>query len=515
MLVTGLCRIYARRGLKVFPFKSQNMALNSFVTPWGEEIGRAQALQACAAQRDAEVGMNPILIKPEGDSKSQIVLMGKPWKRSSAGNYYREKEALWETVAEVLEKARRENDLIIAEGAGSPAEINLKQHEIVNMKVALHLKAPVLLTADIDRGGVFAFLYGTLALLEKEEQELIKGFIINKFRGDVTLLQPGLEMLSDLTGGRPTVGVVPFYRDITLAREDSVFLQDHRIFGEGDTEIVVISLPHISNYDDFDALLLEKGVRLRFVSSPSEMGDPSAIIIPGSKTTRADLAWMEESGLADAIRKRAARKTPVAGICGGYQILGKKLEDPEGVEGDPGTSQGLGLLDISTRFLPGKETRPARARVAEGPGFLAASGGIEVEGYEIHSGLSRGAGTSRPLLFTEIRGEEGAPLSGPLPNATPLPGSKDSTDGKGKMSSKGSTDGAVSPDGHIWGTYLHGIFDLPGFRRAWLRSLGWNPPGGEEQGITLGQKRERELEKLADRLEEDLDMHLIDRMIGL
>jgi adenosylcobyric acid synthase len=478
LIVAGLCRIYARRGLKVFPFKSQNMALNSFVTPEGLEIGRAQALQAVAAMRPAEVAMNPVLLKPEANSRCQVVLMGKPWKSLRSGEYYTEKGELWEQVCRVMEKVQKENDLLIVEGAGSPAEINLKEHEIVNMKVARHLGSPVLLAADIDRGGVFAFLYGTLALLEEEERALVKGYIINKFRGDVKLLEPGLKMIADLTDGRPTVGVVPFLKDIALAQEDSVFLQDNRSFGEGSTDIAVILLPHISNYDDFDALLMEKGVRVRFVETLHELGAPSAIILPGTKTTIADLIWMQQSGLAEAVKTKAASGTPVAGICGGYQMLGNTLVDKDGVEGAAGERHGLGLLDITTHFVKEKETIQSEAEVVFGGGFLGSVKGCKVQGYEIHMGRSEGKAAEVPLLITD----------------------------------RGSRDGAASGDGRIWGTYFHGIFDSVDFRRGWLESLGWKAEG---KGLTLAEKREQELDSLADTLESHLDMQLLDRIIGL
>ena len=259
LLVAGYCRLYARRGLKVAPFKAQNMALNSFVTPDGLELGRAQALQAYACGREPDIRMNPVLLKPEAHHRSQIVLMGKPLKTAAGSMYYKERNRLWDHVTAALDSLKEENDLIIIEGAGSPAEINLKKTEIVNMRVARYLNSPVLLAVDIDQGGSFAFLYGTLNLLEPEEQELVKGFLFNKFRGDEGLLRPGLEMLEDLTGGRPTLGVIPMVENLRLAQEDSVFIEKNRVFGSGDTDIAVIHYPRMSNYDDLDALTLEEG----------------------------------------------------------------------------------------------------------------------------------------------------------------------------------------------------------------------------------------------------------------
>ncbi len=454
------------------------MALNSFVTPDGLEIGRAQALQAMAAKREIQVEMNPVLLKPEGNKRSQVVVMGKPWKTLQGADYYIAKEELWEIITSVLDAARKENDLIIIEGAGSPAEINLKQNEIVNMSVARYLKAPVLLTADIDRGGVFAFLYGTLALLEEEERELVKGFIINKFRGDIKLLEPGLRMIADLTDKRPTVGVIPYLKNIHLAQEDSVFLDENRSFGSGSTDIAVILLPHISNYDDFDGLIMEEGVRLRFVEDLRELGDPAVIILPGTKTTIADLLWLKDSGLGDAIKKKASSGVSVVGICGGYQMLGKSLVDETGVEGTEGMYQGLDLLPCTTMFRQEKDTLRSTAEVKADCGFCAVLSGVQIEGYEIHMGYTRYISEKSALFRTD----------------------------------RGTLDGAVSADGKNWGTYFHGIFDTVEFRRAWLESLGWVAQG---TGLTLKEKREGELEYLADIMEEHMDMKLLDRIIGI
>jgi adenosylcobyric acid synthase len=478
LIVTALCRIYARRGFKVAPFKSQNMALNSFVTPEGLEIGRAQALQAVAACREASVLFNPVLLKPESDGSSQVVLMGRPWKSMAGFDYYQKKSELWSHVTSCLDTLRQEYDLIIIEGAGSPAEINLKAGDIVNMRIAQYLDAPVLLTADIDRGGVFAFLYGTLELLEAEERKLIKGFIINKFRGNEDLLTPGLSMLADLTDGRPTVGVLPYITDLLLAQEDSVFLEDHRDFGTGSTDIAVIQLPHISNYDDIDALTLEEGVRIRFVRSTHELGVPDAIIIPGSKTTIADLLWLKSTGLAREIIRAASRGTAVAGICGGYQMLGRRILDPEGTEGTPAGVTGLGLLECETTIGNRKETVRTEAILHTGLPLLHAPEQITLSGYQIHMGVTTLLEGCLPLLHI-------------------------GTDG---------LDGAVSRDKPVWGSYLHGIFDTPDFRRLFLRSLGWD---ASSPACSLSQKREEEIDRLADAVEEHLSMDLLDRIIGI
>ena len=475
-LVAALCRIFYRQGVNVVPFKAQNMALNSFVTPEGHEIGRAQVVQAQAAGIEPHVDMNPVLLKPEADSQSQVVLMGKPWKSLPAGQYYKARHELWDSVTGALERLHSRHDLIIIEGAGSPAEINLKKHEIVNMRVARHLNAPVLLAGDIDRGGIFAQLYGTLELLEPGERELIKGFIINKFRGDVKLLEPGIDMLTELTGGVPTLGVVPYLRDIFLAQEDSVFL-DERVTGTvgasgaenaGDIDIAVIRLPHISNYDDFDALEHEDGVSIRFVDSVKTLGMPDAVILPGSKTTVADLSWLLTCGLADMVKGLSKAGVPVAGICGGYQMLGRFIDDPMGIEGRAGRIDGLGLLPVETVFEHEKKT-------VAGAAVLCASG-EPVKGYEIHMGRTLRAEGAEAFL----------------------------------KKSDGSLEGCVS--GSSWGTYLHGIFDGDGFRRSWLKELGWKDSG---DGKSFFNRREEELERLADNLEQALDMQQLKQIIGL
>ena len=485
VLVAALCRIFTRRGVRTAPFKAQNMALNSFVTPDGLELGRSQAVQAQAAGVDPDVNMNPILLKPEADSRSQVVLLGKPWKTLAAGSYYQHKQELWRHVTESLETLMAKFELVIIEGAGSPAEINLKAHEIVNMRVARHISAPVVLAADIDRGGVFAFLYGTLMLLEPEERELIRGFIINKFRGDPQLLEPGLAMLSDLTDGRPTVGVIPFLRNLGVAQEDSVFLDSHSTIEKAkgsahQVDIAVIHFPHISNYDDFDAFGLEDDVRVRFVQSAPELGVPDAVVLPGTKTTAGDLAWLHSTGLAKLIVALSVLGKPIAGICGGYQMLGTVIRDKLGVEdsGQGRSLPGLNLLPLDTDFEPHKKTNLATARVLEGPGFLKFLEERRVDGYEIHMGRTERREGALPLLQIDRERD----------------------------------DGTISSDGKIWGTYLHGIFDTPSFRRAWLRSIGWHATGFAK---SLAEHREEQFVRLADHVETHLDMKLLNQLIGL
>jgi adenosylcobyric acid synthase len=472
LITAALCRIYARHGYKVFPFKSQNMALNSFATPEGLEIGRAQALQAIAAGRVPHVEMNPVLLKPEANTSAQVVFMGKPWNTIKGNNYASMKPLRWDKITSILDQAARENDLVIIEGAGSSAEINLAKDEIVNMRVAEYTQAPVLPAADIDRGGVFASLYGTLELLPPEQKALVKGFIINKFRGNIDLLKPGLEMLAGITDDRPTLGVIPYIRDLLLAQEDSVFIKDHKVFGSGNTEVVVIQLPHISNFDDFDALLLEENLKIRFVDKVSDLGSPDAVILPGTKCTINDLLWLQECGLAEKIIVLAKDGVPLVGICGGFQMLGETIYDDDGIEGKSGKFAGLGLLGVQSRIQAEKTTVQNTAVLYGNPKQLT------VEGYEIHMGLTELSAGTAPMLKT----------------------------------ASGSFDGAVSDDGKIRGTYFHGIFDRPAFRRLWLESLGWEAAGS---AVSLQESRERELESLADTVESSLDMDLLDRIIGI
>ena len=334
MFATALCRIFAQEGLRVAPFKSQNMSLNSFVTPDGGEFGRAQAVQADAARVAPTVEMNPILLKPEAERRSQVVVMGKPLRVASAREYYEMKLELWPVVTAALDNLLSNYDMVVIEGAGSPAEINLKEHEIVNMRVALYAQAPVVLVGDIDRGGVFASLAGTMLLLEPEERALVKAIVINKFRGDPSLLDSGLEMILERTGV-PVVGVVPYYTDIHVPEEDSLGIDpDEQSSAEAVLDVAVIRLPHIANFDDFDPLRQEPGVRVRYVEGSDELGRPDLIVIPGTKTTVEDLLWLGENGIVEAVKQRRSEGVPVIGICGGYQMLGRRVLDPNGVESE-------------------------------------------------------------------------------------------------------------------------------------------------------------------------------------
>ena len=483
LLVTALCRIFYQDGLRVAPFKAQNMSLNSFVTAEGHEMGRAQVVQAEAAGILPHVDMNPVLLKPEGEARSQVVVMGRPWQTLAAVDYYEHKRLLWEQVTAALARLRARYDLVVIEGAGSPAEINLRQGDIVNMAVALHAQAPVLLVGDIDRGGVFASLVGTLVLLAEEERRLIQGLVINKFRGDLSLLEPGLAMLEE-RAGVPVLGVVPFVPHLSIAEEDSVALEGVLVASDAATnvlDVAVVRFPRISNFDDYDALALEPGVQVRYVGRASDLGQPDAVILPGTKHTLHDLKWLRDQGLEQRIVGLARRGTAVVGVCGGYQMLGQSITDRLGVESAPGERlPGLGLLPLRTEFAAAKTTRQVQAEALPGPGFLALAAGVPVTGYEIHMGHSERVEPGARPLFRFFQRE--------------------------------TLDGAVDAAGRVWGTYLHGVFDNTAFRRAWLQSLGWSPP---DHDVNLVAIRQAEYDRLAAAVRSSLGMAQLRRIAGV
>jgi adenosylcobyric acid synthase len=473
-LVMALCRVFARRGIRVAPFKAQNTSLNSYVTPRGEEIARAQALQAFAARVEPEVEMNPILVKPMGESRAQVVLFGKPYKNLEAMSYYRE-FALEEgirAVKKALHRLKKRYELIIIEGAGSPAEINLYEQDIANMRVAELADAPVILVADIDRGGVFASIYGTLMLLPEEWRRRVKGVVINKFRGDPEILKPGLKEIERLTGV-PVLGVLPYLGDLTLPEEDSVALEKLS-HGEGAVQLCVIRLPRIANFTDFDALRYEYGVAVRFITSPQELRGCDAVIIPGTKNTIADLEWLKKRGFAETLRELQGR-VPIMGICGGYQMLGEKVIDEEGVENfEAGEYRGLGLLKMTTRFK-GMQKRTTRI---EGKALEALTGSkVEVRGYEIHMGES--LHTHQPLLRFDSRGE-----------------------------------GAFDAQKRVMGTYIHGIFDTLGFRRVFLKYISsLKSREAKAEGRDVEELWDAAIERAADVVEHSLDMRYIESQV--
>lgn len=477
ILVGGLCRVFAQDGYKTAPFKSQNMALNSFITKEGLEMGRAQVMQAEAAGIEPSVLMNPILLKPTNDTGSQVIVNGEVTGVMSAAEYYRTKKKYVPAVLDAYHKLEEEYDIIVIEGAGSPAEINLKDEDIVNMGLAELVDAPVLLVGDIDRGGVFAQLVGTVMLLEEEERNRIKGTVINKFRGDKGILEPGLKMLEEKTG-IPVRGVVPyFYLDID--DEDSLTERFDRKETAGLLDIAVIRLPRISNFTDFMALECMEGISVRYVSAPGEFGNPDAVLIPGSKNTIGDLLWMRQNGLEAKVIRHSGQGKLVFGICGGYQMLGEEITDPAGVE-QMGTIQGMGLLPAKTIFEQEKTRTRVRGTFGKMEGILSSLSGVEIEGYEIHMGT------------TSLT--EGAPI------LTLSDGVKEEPEKK---------DGAAH--GNVYGCYVHGVFDkqkaAEGLAGALLRQKGLDP--GDIKAVDLDEYKNQQYDKLADVIRESLDMDAI------
>ena len=463
-VVAALCRWFARRGYSVAPFKPQNMALNSAVTVDGGEIGRSTALQALACGVEPHSDMNPVLLKPQTDMGAQVIIRGQVLGNMQALDYHAYKETAREAVLAAWQDLSSRFDVIIAEGAGSPAEINLRDNDIANMGFAEMVDCPVILVADIDRGGVFAHLTGTLDLLSKSEQQRILGFVINRFRGDISLLQGGLDWLEARTG-KPVFGVLPYLHGLTLDAEDAVDEQ-----GEHESDalnVVVPLLPRMSNHNDFDPLRLHPQVNLRFV----KMGEPwpaaDVVILPGSKATRADLAFLREQGWDKQIEKHLRYGGKVLGICGGFQMLGERIDDPQGLESDPGSSQGLGWLAMSTELIAGKQ-------LANTSGKLLASGS-PVQGYEIHNGITRGEALSRPMLMLGDR-----------------------------------YDGAMSEDGLVMGCYLHGLFDVADSGNAILAWAGLH----DNRGVDYAAHREQQLDRLADMVESHMDMTILQEAIS-
>lgn len=482
LLAAGLCRIFHQDGYRVAPFKSQNMALNSFITREGLEMGRAQVMQAEAAGIEPSVLMNPVLLKPTNDTGSQVIVEGEVLGNMSAREYFAFKKELIPKVKSAFDRLAEQNDIIVIEGAGSPAEINLKADDIVNMGLAKMVNAPVLLVGDIDRGGVFAQLYGTVELLEPEERKLVKGLIINKFRGDKTILDPGVEMLEEKTG-IDVVGVAP-YLQIEVEDEDSL---TERFTGTSEVKLLdlaVIRVPRISNFTDFNPFEMIPGVSLRYVSSVRDLGHPDLIFLPGTKNTMEDLLWLRSTGLEAAVKKAAAAGTVIFGICGGYQMLGETLHDPEGVEAG-GTIRGMGLLAMDTVFA-GKKTRTrveGSFGAVEGP--LAELSGCPASGYEIHMGQTvRKDGLE---ALTRI---------------------SDTNTGEEKKD-----DGAQAE--HIYGSYIHGLFDREETAKALVMALGRRKgvDMSEAEAVDFQAFKETQYDLLAAALREHLDMERIYRIL--
>lgn len=493
LIAAGLCRIFKQDGYRTAPFKSQNMALNSYITKDGLEMGRAQAVQAEAAGVEPDVAMNPILLKPTTDVGSQVIVHGVPVGNMPAKEYFVYKKQLIPEVKKAYEKLAAAYDIIVIEGAGSPAEINLKQDDIVNMGMAKLADAPVLLVGDIDRGGVFAQLYGTVSLLEEEEKARIKGMVINKFRGDKTILDPGTAMISKLCQ-IPVVGVVP-YMDVDIEDEDSLGDQitGRRARENGLADIVVVRLPRISNFTDFQVFSSMPGVNLRYVDKASSLGRPDLVILPGTKNTIEDLLWMRQNGLEASVLKLAQAGVPIFGICGGYQMLGESLHDPMAVESVSGGNpvRGLGLLPVRTVFGGEKTRTRVSGSCADIQGVLNSLSGMKVEGYEIHMGET--ARAVPPLAYV-IESQSGSHLA--------------------KM------DGCQR--GNVYGTYLHGFFDRDGIADAVLDALLEKKGIGESSRASLGKMpfsykeyKEQQYELLADTLRWSLDMKAVYEIMGL
>lgn len=476
LLCAGLCRIFRQEGYRVAPFKGQNMALNSCITSEGLEMGRAQVVQAEAAGVEPSVRMNPVLLKPVTHVGSQVIVLGEVRGNMTASEYYAYKKALIPEVKAAYDSLAAENDIIVIEGAGSPAEINLQADDFVNMGMARLAHAPVLLAGDIDRGGVFAQLYGTIALLDKADQARIKATVINKFRGDEALLKDGLVTLEKLTG-KPVAGVIPFL-PVDIDDEDSLSQRLQKKAADCLLDLAVIRLPHLSNFTDFSALEATPGVGVRYVSSARELKEPDLILLPGTKSTIADLRWLRECGLEAQIKKQAAAGTVIFGICGGYQMLGRTITDAEGAEGG-GSIRGMELLPADTEFASEKHRTRLSACAGQVQGPLARLSGAALEGYEIHMGRTTLAPGAQPLVTLET----------------------------------GIADGCQQ--GHVYGCYLHGFFDSAACRQALLTALA------EEKGVTLGSGlafdlaayKNRQYDLLAQGMRAHLDMKLIHRIL--
>ena len=481
MLCAGLCRVFRQDGLRVAPFKSQNMALNSYVTREGLEMGRAQVVQAQAAGVEPSVRMNPILLKPTSDRRSQVICMGRPIGSMSAAEYHAYKPKLRGLVRETYGALAAEYDAVVIEGAGSPAEINLKDGDLVNMWMAEAADAPVLLVGDIDRGGVFAALYGTVMLLEPGERARIRGLVINKFRGDVEILKPGLRMIEEKLG-IPVVGVVP-WTDADIEDEDSVSARLAATSGSGAVTVAVVRLRHISNFTDFQALSLHPGVTLKYAVRPGDFDGADIVILPGTKNTIDDLIDLKNRGMLAPILRHARAGKLLVGVCGGYQMLGNALRDPLGVESAAREAAGLGLIDMEVDFAQAKRTAQAAGVVAGGPEWLAPLQGARLSGYEIHSGENAYGPSARAWL----------------------------TDGPRVL-------GACNAGGNVLGTYLHGLFDDGALSDALVRrarAIRGLPEEDAAPAISMADYREAQFDKLADVVRASLDMDAVYRIMGL
>jgi adenosylcobyric acid synthase len=485
MLCAALCRIFREDGLRVAPFKSQNMALNSFATKEGLEMGRAQVVQAQAAGVEPSVEMNPILLKPTSDKKSQVICLGRPIGNMGAVEYHNYKPNLRRLVKDTYDSLESKYDVVVIEGAGSPAEINLKEGDLVNMWMAEAADAPVLLVGDIDRGGVFASLYGTVMLLEPRERARIKGMIVNKFRGDVRILEPGLRMIEEKLG-IPVIGVVP-WTDADIEDEDSVSERLSAVSGSGEITVAVVRLKHISNFTDFQALSLHPGVTLKYALRPSDLDGADVVILPGTKNTIDDLIDLRNRNMLAPIVRHARSGKLLLGVCGGYQMLGQVLRDPHGVESAAPEVAGLGLLDMEVTFEPEKRTVQASGTLTGALDWLDGLRQEQVEGYEIHSGVNTFGENAR--FWMRLEGDDA------------------------------TIDSACNAEGNVLGTYLHGLFDDGRLADALvrqarrLRGLPESPVSVEQAAVSMAAYREEQFDKLAKTVRESLDMEAVYRIL--
>lgn len=483
LITAGLCRLFHRAGVKVAPFKAQNMSNNSFVTPDGKEIGRAQALQAQACGLDPDADMNPILMKPESDRSAQIVVQGKVWGKAEARTYFEQRTELAERVQESYGRLSAQYDAVIIEGAGSAAEMNLRDRDLANWSAVELADARVVLVADIDRGGVFAQVIGTLDLLASHERTRVVGVIINKFRGDASLFIDGVRFIEQRTG-LPVLGVVPMLRGLILDQEDAVDVEAHRhaVFAKDRVNIAVVLLPRMSNFTDFNPLIAEPDVVVRYAATSADLDGADVIVIPGSKNTIDDLAYLRQSGMAASIGRHASGGAEVVGICGGYQMLGRNIADPDGVEAG-GEIEGFGLLDVTTRLASTKTTQWIEGESLE----LEPQRSLPIRGYWIHMGQTTRCGVRSCFHVRSIGGEAGQPEGG----------------------GEAESDGAVNETGLIWGTYVHGVFDLPDFRRAWINRIrGRKSLPSLVDGVSrdISQTLASQLDAWADHLQLHLDL---------
>jgi len=484
VVVTALCRIFSDVGIRVAPFKAQNMSNNSFVTSQGGEMGRAQVVQAEAARTVLHVDMNPVLLKPSTDTGAQVVLHGKPIGNRHAAEYFADTRYLFAQAQASLARLRQAYDLVIMEGAGSCAEVNLRKRDFVNFRIAHSADAPVILVADIDRGGVFAQIIGTLGVIPRKDRQRVRGFIINKFRGDPKLFEDGIRYIERSTG-LPVLGLIPYFRHIEIDSEDGMPLDIQVDPSEtprtGRTNIAVLRLPHISNFTDFAPLCREPSVSLHYLARSRSLLGYDIVLLPGSKNVRADLAWMRLEGWDGCLRDYIDLGGKVGGICGGYQMLGHTIYDPHGIEGPPGKTEGLGLLNVNTTLRGEK----ILARVSG----VWVSSGEPVEGYEIHMGVTdRFPSTAHAARITARQGE-------PVNDA----------------------DGAIAPDGTVWGSYLHGLFDLPGFRRSFLDGLnpGCQVESLERTMVSNTEFKDRQYSLLAEHFRAHLNMPRLYEIAGV